>query len=263
MTHRLILVTLLAAMGTAGCALGQTATPKAPQFEVASIKPSNTEDRRPLITFPNGSQLTIRNFTARRLIQTAYRIKDFQISGGPAWVGSDFYDVSAKSEAAVQQDEMMPLLQVLLASRFQLVVRRETKEMPVYALVVAKNGPKLKPADASAPRMIRIRRGLLTAAQGSTAIVADQLQNFLGRTVIDRTGLTGNYDVKLEWVPDEYQVAMLSAMGVPEGFGAPPPDWHGPSLFTALEEQLGLKLESQKGPVEIFTIERIERPSAN
>jgi len=93
--------------------------------------------------------------------------------------------------------------------------------------------------------------------------LAGQLSNFLGRAVVDKTGLTGIYDLKLEWVPDENQVAMFSAMGVPEGFGAPAPDWPGPTLFTALEEQLGLKLDSQKGSVETFAINRVERPSAN
>ncbi len=89
------------------------------------------------------------------------------------------------------------------------------------------------------------------------------LADFLGRTVLDKTGLAGMYDIKLEWKPDENQVAMFGAMGVPDGFGAPAADWDGPSLFTALEEQLGLKLESEKGRVEIFTIEHVERPSAN
>ena len=88
-------------------------------------------------------------------------------------------------------------------------------------------------------------------------------RDFLGRVVVDKTALTGKYDLKLEWQPDENQVAMFQAMGVPEGFGAPPPDGHGPSLFAALQEQLGLKLESQKGPVEIFAIEGVERPSEN
>jgi uncharacterized protein (TIGR03435 family) len=93
--------------------------------------------------------------------------------------------------------------------------------------------------------------------------LAAQLANVVGRTVVDRTGLTGIYDLMLEWAPDENQVANFQAIGVPEGFGAPAPEWQGPTLFTALEEQLGLKLESQKGPVEMFTIERAERPSAN
>ena len=209
------------------------------------------------------AQFSARNITVKKLMQSAYRLKDFQISGAPAWLGSDLYDINAKPEAPVQWEQMLQMIQSLLADRFQLVIRRETKEIPGYALIVAKNGPKLKPADEAAPKMIRIRRGLLTAPQAQMATLADQLSNFLGRNVVDKTGLTGQYDVKLEWVPDEYQVAMFGGMGVPEGFGAPAADWHGPSLFTALEEQLGLKLESQKGPVEMFAIERVERPSAN
>ena len=93
--------------------------------------------------------------------------------------------------------------------------------------------------------------------------LAFELSNILGRMVVDKTGLTGGYDLKLEWQPDENQVAMFQALGVPEGYGAPPADPLGPSLFAALQEQLGLKIESQKGPVEMFVIERIERPSAN
>jgi bla regulator protein BlaR1 len=248
-------ILLLAAVG-----FGQAPPP---QFEVASIKPSNSEDRRPFFDFQDGGRFTARNIDVRRLIRVAFDIKDFQVAGGPNWIGSDLYDIVAKPPAPANHEQVLKMIQSLLADRFQLVIRRETKEMPVYALVVAKNGPKLKAADGSAPKVIRIRRGLLTAPQGETRLLADMLSNFLGRNVIDKTGLTGKYDLKLEWVPDENQVAMFAGMGVPEGFGAPLPDWHGPSLFTALEEQLGLKLESQKGPVETFVIERIERPSAN
>jgi len=249
---------LLAVAGPAAVALGQRL-----QFEVASVKPSNSEDRRPFFDFQNAGQFRAANVTVRRLIQTAYRIKDYQISGGPSWLGSDLYDVTAKPETPPTQEQLMLMIQSLLAERFQLVLRRDSKEMPVYGLVVTKNGPKLKAGDESAPKIIRVRRGLLTAPQGNMPMLADQLSNVLGRAVIDRTGLSGRYDLKLEWVPDEYQVAMFGAMGVPEGFGAPPPDWHGPTLFTALEEQLGLRLESQKGSVEMFAIEHIERPSAN
>jgi uncharacterized protein (TIGR03435 family) len=135
--------------------------------------------------------------------------------------------------------------------------------MPVYALVVGKNGPKLKEANPAAQPVFKIRRGLLAAPSATMAELAYQLSNFLGQPVSDKTGLTGKYDLKFEWAPDENQVAMFSAIGVPEGNGAPAPDWPGPSLFTALEDQLGLKLEPQKGPVEIFTIERLEWPSEN
>lgn len=232
-------------------------------FEVASIKPSNSEDRRVMVDYKPGGRFTAANVTARKLIQQAYRVKDFQITGGPSWIGSDVFDINAKPEEAVKMEEMPGMIQGLLAERFKLVVHRETKEMPVYALVVGKNGPKLKDADGTAQPMVRVRRGLLVAPRGDSGTLAELLASFLGRTVIDKTGLKGAFDMKLEWVPDENQVAMFSAMGVPEGFGAPAKDWQGPTLFTALEEQMGLRLESAKGPVELVVVDHIERPSAN
>lgn len=255
-----------------------------PSFEVASVKPSNSADRRPLFNMFNiasGGQFTASNVTVRSLIRLAYNTKDFQISGGPTWVASDLFDIAAKPPGATTSDQFAAMLQSLLADRFHMAIRRETKEMPVYALVVAKNGPKFKDAQESDPdipqlkgrtdlpggggrrRVNIIRRGRLTTQGANMPGLAAQLANVVGRTVVDRTGLTGIYDLMLEWAPDENQVANFQAIGVPEGFGAPAPDWQGPTLFTALEEQLGLKLESQKGPVEMFTIERAERPSEN
>jgi uncharacterized protein (TIGR03435 family) len=172
------------------------------------------------------------------------------------------------------------MIQSLLAERFKLVVRRETKEMPMYALAVAKSGPKFKGVKESdpniadpggrsdlppgvRPRFMIVRRGRFTGQGIDMETLAWRLTGFLGRTVLDKTGLKAQYDLKLEWVPDENQIAMFQAMGVAEGNGAPPPDWQGPSLFTALEEQLGLKLDSQKGPVEMFVIEHVEKPSDN
>jgi uncharacterized protein (TIGR03435 family) len=116
---------LLVAVGSGAVALGQTPSPTPrSQFEVASIKPSNSADRRPLINFQNGGQLTAANVTVRRLIQLAYQIKDFQISGGPSWIGSDLYDINAKPETPPKQDQMIAMIQSLLAERFQLVIRR-------------------------------------------------------------------------------------------------------------------------------------------
>ena len=269
---RLVLGLLLAAVA-------YTQTP--PRFEVASIRPSNSADRRPLFDVQPGGRFVARNVSVKRLIEWAYGIEHFQISGGPGWIGSDLFDIAAKPESSADADKLMPMLQALLAERFQLVIRRESREMPVYALVVAKNGPKFKDASESDPNIVdlskrpdlagrggrarftMIRRGRLTAQGGNMTLLALQLSSFLGRTVVDKTGLTGTYDLKLEWQPDENQVAMFQAMGVPEGFGAPAADPSGPSLFAALEEQLGLRLDSQKGPVETFVIEKIERPSEN
>jgi len=244
-------------------ALGTTCAQSQPKFEVASIKPSSSADRRLLFNVQPGGRVTIANFNLKRLIEEAYNIKDFQISGGPGWIASDPYDITAKAEGAANYDQLRLMLQSLLAERFQLVMHRDTREMPTYALVIDKNGPKFKESSGSGPGMMRIRRGLLVNQQIPISELADQLARFLGRTVLDKTGLAGKYDLKLEWQPDENQIAMFQAMGVPEGFGAPAPDAQGPSLFAALQEQLGLKLESQKGPVEVFSIERVERPSEN
>jgi bla regulator protein BlaR1 len=256
-----------------------------PKFEVTSVRPSNSADRRPffnMFNVPSGGQFTASNVTVRSLVRNAYNIKDFQIAGGPSWTGSDLYDISAKPEGPTRPDQFGLMLQSLLADRFGLVVRRETKEMPVYALVVDKSGPKFKDAHESDPVIPQlqgrtdlpnvegrragvsiIRRGRLTTQMTNMAGLAANLANIVGRTVIDKTGLTGMYDLTVEWSPDENQVANFQSIGVPEGFGAPAPDWQGPTLFTALEEQLGLKLESQKAPVEMFQIERIERPTEN
>jgi bla regulator protein BlaR1 len=251
------------------------------RFEVASIKPSNSADRRPLFRVEPGG-FTAANATVKRLIEMAYRIKLFQISGGPGWIDSELFDISAKPESSADMKHFDLMLQGLLADRFQLVIRRDNKDMPVYALVTGKTGPKFKESKESDPNIIdlggvenpatarpgrlavtKIRRGLLVAQEATMAGFASQVSEFLAHPVIDKTKLTGKYDLKLEWQPDENQVATFQAMQVPEGFGAPPADPAGPSLFAALQEQLGLKLESEKGPVEIFNIERIEWPSAH
>ena len=275
---------LLLAAVSCGIAIPQTQlSPTARHFEVASIKPSSSTDQRLFYNMSNiqsGGQFTISNITVKKLIQDAWRIKDFQISGGPGWIGSDRFDIAAKPDGAVSVEQFPQMLQSLLVERFRLAIKSDAREMPMYALVVAKSGPKIQaahesdpnivdlsgapiPQGGSRPRVTIIRRGRLTAQGLAMASLANSLADFLGRTVLDKTGLMGMYDIKLEWKPDENQVAMFGAMGVPDGFGAPAADWDGPSLFTALEEQLGLKLESQKGPVEIFTIEHVERPSAN
>jgi bla regulator protein blaR1 len=250
-----------------------------PQFEAASVKPSTSADRRPHFGLTSG-QYTAANVTVKMLIRAAYGVRLFQISDGPGWMDSDLFDIAAKMGSA-DMDQVMPMLQSLLAERFQLVIRHDTKEVPVYVLVVARNGPKFKESNESDPNIIdlggresppgaprrpavrKIRRGLLVAQETTMTTFALDLSEFLGRTVVDKTGLTGKYDLNLEWQPDENQVAMFQAMRVPEGYGAPAPDPTGPSLFAALQEQLGLELESETGPVETFVIERVERPSAN
>jgi uncharacterized protein (TIGR03435 family) len=146
-------------------------------------------------------------------------------------------------------------LQTLLADRFQLRLRRETKELPVYALVAGKNGPKLREADEQGA--MSLGRGRITARKASMERLAENLGNQLGRTVVDRTGLEGNFAFELEWTPDPGQpLDLLDPSPAPA-------DPSGPSIFTALQEQLGLKLEPQKDPVEILIIDHVEKPSEN
>jgi len=149
---------------------------------------------------------------------------------------------------------MRPLIRSLLADRFQLVIHRETKELPVYALLVAKNGAKLQVNEGAPGPRVNGVRGQLTGKKVNMALIVAQLAPQVGRTVVDQTGLTGEYDYTLQWTPDSGQ---LPAPGVE----APPPS--GPSILTALQEQLGLRLESTKGPVEIIVIDHAERASEN
>jgi uncharacterized protein (TIGR03435 family) len=256
-----------------------------PEFEVASIKPAAPDARGMWIRTMPGGRVTITNMTLKELIVIAYRIQPFQISGGPAWLDSIHYDISAKPENPPKDGELPLMIQALLADRFQLTIRRETKELPIYALVVAKKDGKLGPGlteskeggctvpdptkpppppEPGKPRTLGCG-GMMMSPRGLTATsvplsnLAPSLSRLLGRTVIDKTGLTEKFDIHLEWTPDESLAMQLP----PDAPKPPPSDSAGPSLFTALQEQLGLKLESQKGPVEIFVIERVEKPSEN
>jgi len=260
------------------------------EYEVASIKPnkSGTNTVR-LMDTPDG--LTAKNSTLLMLIHAAYRVEYNQIAGAPSWLNSDHYDIDAKMDSAtadalhkLSEDqgriERQKMLQALLADRFKLAIHRETKELPVYALVVAKNGPKLqeaKPGDTypngfKGPEgqpghgmSFMNGNGSLTCQGVPIANLVGLLSLQLGRTVVDKTGLTSKYDFTLKWTPDESQGAMFKGPGSgPQGSASPPPpDASGPSIFTALQEQLGLKLESQKGPVEILVINHAEQPSEN
>jgi uncharacterized protein (TIGR03435 family) len=252
-------------MVAAGCFLlrGQ-------EFEAASIKPSAPMGMgmvRVGMQMLPGGRVSMSGVTVKLLIQQAYGVRDFQIAGGPAWLGSDRYDITAKPEGAATPDQVKVMFQALLADRFKLQFHRETKELPTYALVVAKGGPKFHesegvPEDSDKPKGTRMSmngRGQFTLERAPVAALVNQLGQMLGRSVIDKTELTGNYDFELTWAPDEGERMMKP----PAGDGAPAADTIGPSIFTALQDQLGLKLQSTKGPVEILVIERAEKASEN
>ena len=238
-------------------------------FEVASVKPNKSGARGWSLAPPSGGRLNARNVTLRDLIVEAYRIQEFQLAGGPGWLGSERYDVSAKADGNASKRQIHDMLQTLLVDRFQLKFHRETRELPIYALSVAKSGIRMRQADAGecpsppVPNQpcggFRIwMRSHISGNRVSMEQIADALSQMMGRTVVDKTGLHGNFDMKLEWTPDESQVRGL------EKPDAPLPNQEGPSIFTALQEQLGLKMESQKGPVEVLVIDHAERiPAEN
>ena len=272
---------------TAGWIFGQSAS--APlTFDVASVKPSAGDEHRVFIQLQPGGGLRTSGTTLKMLITQAYDMRDFQISGAPGWISSERYDIMAKSERSTTpdaggpdemrkmtdeqrktfQEQMRERLRSLLAERFQLTVHKETKEQPVYALVVGKSGSKLQESqskEGDGPRgMMRMGRGQLNGQGVQLPMLANMLSNQVGRPVLDRTGLKGNYDFKLEWTPDPGQSGGPFGGPPPPGVDAPPPpDPNGPSIFTAVQEQLGLRLESQKGPVDILVIDHVEKPSAN
>lgn len=266
----------------AAAALAQT---DAPAFEVATIKPSDPDARGIYVRSSPGGRLNISNMTLKDLIVFAWRIQPYQVSGGPAWLDAARFDVSAKADRTFQPGELVVAVQSLLADRFRLTTHKETKDLPIYALVLARKdgklGPQLieskegscaphdpqnpppspepgKPPVLSCGGMRMSPREIYTASVPISQLVPS-LARFLGRTVVDKTGLTGKYDITLHWTPDDMQLAQLP----PDGPRPPTTDSGGPSIFTAIQEQLGLKLESQKGPVEMIVIDRAEKPSEN
>ena len=240
------------------------------KFDVASIKPNRETDNRFMLRNLPGGSFTAAGVTLKMLIMNAYGVQAFQISGGPGWIGTDRWDIQAKAEGVdgrVPREQFEQMLRALLEDRFQLKVRRESKEMPVYALVMAKNGPKLAEHAGDPPKpgeAVRIGYGSLQYEKARVAALAFQLSVQSGRTVIDKTELAGEYDFALRWTPDPEE-------GGPESIGLPPDpnrkippvDPNLPSIFTALQQQLGLRLESQKGPVDILVIDRVEKPTEN
>ena len=240
------------------CPLGLAQAPgKLPEFEVASIKPNKTNER--MYYGMRNASLTVRNMTVMGLIQIAYGKRDFQISGGPAWIGTECFDVEAKAERP--QKASHDMLKALLAGRFHLTLHRETKESSVYSLVVARGGLKMKlSADQTEPEKggpKELGPGRLMGEGIPMYVIVNLFSNMLGRAVINHTGLTGKYDVNLQPVPDSLQLQTDPADPLSQA------DVLNLALIDAVEKQLGLKIESIKAPEEVLVIDHIERPSAN
>lgn len=238
-----------------------------PEFTVATIKPSLPDAPRGGYGI-RGQDVTTTNVTVSWMIKLAYNVHANQISGAPSWVESEHYDTVGRSNTRGEpnRDQMKLMIQKLLADRFQLKFHLEKRELPVYAMVVAKGGSKLapSPADPNAFPGIGFGRepGVITLMGRNTGLngVANGLQsNIMDKPIVDQTGLTGRYDFQLRFTPDPTQVANFGAIPAANAADPNPP----PDIFTAFEQQLGLKLQSTKAPVDVIVIERIERPSAN
>jgi len=295
MSPRVLLSSAIAvvmAVGVSLTAAQQAPDPNVPlSFEAASIKLNKSGDPGANVRRQPGGRFNATNMPLRQLVVFAYQVQPAQLVGGPGWMASDRFDIVAKMEGdpppvmpGSGPDHMMLAMRTLLADRFKLVVHKETRDLDVYALVIAKPGgkplPALKPSTTDcSPQALQARRGgpppappgpnapVFCGMRGSIGKIqvggfplsqfANGLQGLAGRMVVDRTGLTGNWDFELNFAQDRPNGPL------PPGVELPPVDPNAPNLFTALQEQLGLKLESTKAPVEVLVIDSVQQPTAD
>jgi uncharacterized protein (TIGR03435 family) len=242
------------------------------KFDVTSVKGNTSGDDSVSMT-PTPTGIAWTNATLQMMMRQAYRVQDFQILGAPGWLKTARFDVVGKTETAVPQQDLPSMLRALLEDRFKLSVRAETRELPVYALVRIgdKFGPNLRTpsvclrerldqpatpqaANAPAPCGNKLLPGSMSGRGVTMLTLTVNLSVFVGRTVVDRTGFADTFDCDLTWSPDF--VSQVRVDGLPERSAS-----GGPSLFSALQEQLGLKLESTKGPVKVLVVDHVELPT--
>lgn len=240
----------------------------APEFDAVSVKPSDPNSKNgTVVSLTSGAGLRAVNATLKDLIETAYDVRQFQIQGGPGWSGVSKYDVNGtpnthpdgapgNRESRRGIDDVRLKVRAMLKDQFDLQLHQETRDGSIYSLVVAKGGikPGALRATGNATRGINAGRGTMLGEAAPMTQVAQKLARLLERPVVDNTALQGNYDFSLEWTPDP---------------GPSPPDAQsaesalGPSLFTALQQQLGLRLEASRGPVDVLVIDHAEKPADN
>jgi uncharacterized protein (TIGR03435 family) len=238
-----------------------------PVFDVAAIHLHipDPHEHNSIWTSSADARFRTENVSVIDLIHWAYEMPETRILGAPAWAGTTDFNIVAKADPSVAaalhglpseagRREMEKMVQALLADRFKLVAHTETRQLPIYVLVVAKGGARLGPTQVTGTSVSDSNGRIEVQGSNSVAVLAEELSRVAGRDVVDKTGMTGRYHLRLQWTPDD-------AAAPAPGSGAPADS--GPSLFTALEEQLGLKLEPAKGPVEVLVIDHVEMPSAN
>jgi uncharacterized protein (TIGR03435 family) len=241
--------------------------PDGPHFDVASIKLNADGDYHVYVADNLGGRFAVTGMTFRLLMRYGYDVQDFQIIGGPRWIGTDRWNVEAKAEGVVGRlsvEQQKRAIQALLADRFHLKAHFEKKKLvPAYALVVERSGPRFKDSTAEAGFEVRLGRGHISLKKASLAALATQLTRQLGRQVVDKTNLAGEYDLALDWTPEASESSAIP------GQPGPPPEAHldgedvKPSVFTALQVQLGLRLQAIKAPLDVLMIDRVEKPSEN
>jgi uncharacterized protein (TIGR03435 family) len=268
------MATLALMAGTAAAAgLHAQSSDTRQTFDVASIKREMAVVSGITFSARSGT-LTVRNNPLTNVIGNGYGVRRYQVIGGPDWISSDRYDIQAKAAGDATREQMMVMVQSLLAERFKLQVHRETRELPIYVLTIAKGGIKARPSreggcvqfdPRNPPRPVsgqpptpfcgnnNITATTWNATAIDTAGMAGALVGVLGRRVVDKTGLAGRFDIHVQWTPDQAPAGVDGA-AASNGDAAPP-------LFTVLEDQLGLKLESARGPVDVLIIDHVERPS--
>jgi len=249
-------------------------TPK-PAFEVASVKSNKSGQRQGRIQLEQGDAVSMVNQALRTVITFAYRVPVYKLTGGPAWLTTERFDIVAKAPAGTTLDQKLVMLQTLLEDRFKLRIRPETREGDVYALMLARSdgrlGPDMRPAKVNcdgrphgitqpAPGVRPECGSVGGLAQFSAGgidmpLLAESLGMMMQQTVVDRTGLTGRFDLDL-------RATQTGPGAVRPGVGVPPPEgFERPTVFTAVQEQLGLKLQPTRGPVEVLVIDSVERPT--
>jgi uncharacterized protein (TIGR03435 family) len=243
------------------------ATAPPPVFDVAAIHPhiSEPHEHNSIWSSATDGNFKAENVSVRTLIWWAYEMPEARILDLPDWAGTSHFNIDAAADSALDRQlkgftsdaarkVKEAMVRALLADRFKLVTHTETRELPVYLLVIARGGAKLGPPEANGTVINLGNQHMEVQTANSVPSLAEQLSKVAGRDVLDNTGITGRYHLTLKWTPDD-ATAPSSADGAEAD--------NGPSLFTALEEQLGLRLEPAKGPVPVLVIDHVEMPSAN
>ena len=260
----------------------------APAWDVTTVKPAGPDERYSMFNF-GADGIKITNVPLWMIVREAFGLEDDHLFGGPAWAKTTSFDVEAKVAPedaakfkALRLEQRRLMMVSVLEERFGLKYHHETRDLPMYELVVAKGGVKMHastpdsggpdpegpdpgpgPGPSPGRHMLMMHRGHVESIGTGMPGLVRALSGQLGRTVIDKTGLTGNFDYRLDWTPDGVAPVMAMGGNPAPGDNASSQDTGGPSIFTALEEQLGLKLESTRGAVDVIVIDQLEQPTAN